>query len=55
LETGEQSDIVVHLTESTGSIAPRDQFTLEVKPIIGPSLSIARTAPGGINTVNALY
>ncbi|MGA2934877.1 MAG: archaellin/type IV pilin N-terminal domain-containing protein [Methanomicrobiales archaeon] len=55
LETGEQFDIVVHLTESTGSIAPRDQFTLEVKPIIGPSLSIARTAPGGINTVNALY
>jgi flagellin FlaB len=55
LESGEQFDIVVHLIESTASIAPRDQFTLEIKPIIGPSLSIARTAPGGVNGVNALY
>jgi flagellin FlaB len=55
LESGEQFDIVVHLAESIASIAPRDQFTLEVKPIIGPALSITRTAPGGINLVNALY
>ena len=55
LESGEQFDIVVHLTESTGSIAARDQFTLEVKPIIGAALSISRTAPGGINAVNPLY
>jgi flagellin FlaB len=55
LEAGEQFDVVVHLVENTGSIAPRDQFTLEVKPIIGPSLSITRTAPGGINLVNSLY
>jgi len=55
LETGEQFDIVVHLAESVGSIAPKDQFTLEVKPIIGPALSITRTAPNGINLVNALY
>jgi flagellin FlaB len=55
LESGEQFDIVVHLTESTGSIAPRDQFTVEVKPIIGASLSITRTAPGGFNAVNPLY
>jgi flagellin FlaB len=55
LEGGEQMDIVVHLTESTGSIAARDTFTLEIKPIIGPALSIARTAPGGIDPVNRLY
>jgi len=55
LEGGEQMDIVVHLQESTGSIAARDAFTLEIKPIIGPALSIARTAPGGIDPVNKLY
>jgi flagellin FlaB len=55
LEGGEQMDLVVHLGESTGSIAARDAFTLEIKPIIGPALSIARTAPGGIDTVNKLY
>ena len=55
LEGGEQMDIVVHLQESTGSIAARDSFTLEIKPIVGPALSIARTAPGGIDPVNKLY
>lgn len=55
LEGGEQMDIVVHLEESTGSIAARDAFTLEIKPIIGPALSISRTAPGGIDPVNKLY
>jgi flagellin FlaB len=55
LEGGEQMDIVVHLSESTGSIAARDSFTLEIKPIIGPALSIARTAPGGIDPVSRLY
>jgi flagellin FlaB len=55
LEGGEQMDIVVHLSESSGSIAPRDQFTLEIKPNIGPALSISRTAPGGIDPVNKLY
>ena len=55
LESGEQMDIVVHLAEDTGSIAARDTFTLEIKPIIGPALSITRTAPGGIDPVNKLY
>ncbi|MDD1663506.1 MAG: flagellin [Methanomicrobiales archaeon] len=55
LEAGEQMEIVVHLEESTGAIAPRDAFTLEIKPIVGPSLSIVRTAPGGIDPVNKLY
>jgi len=55
LESGEQVDIVVHLTADTGDIAPRDVFTLEIKPIVGPSLSISRTAPGGIDLVNRLY
>jgi flagellin FlaB len=55
LEGGEQMDIVVHLEESRYSIAARDAFTLEIKPIVGPALSIARTAPGGIDMVNKLY
>ena len=55
LEGGEQMDIVVHLAEDTGSIAARDTFTLEIKPIVGPALSIVRTAPGGIDQVNKLY
>ncbi|HXW98313.1 MAG TPA: archaellin/type IV pilin N-terminal domain-containing protein [Methanomicrobiales archaeon] len=55
LESGEQFDIVVTLQDGFSAIAPRDQFTLEVKPIIGPALSIARTAPTAISTVNAIY
>jgi len=55
LESGEQFDIAVALAENLNALAARDQFTLEIRPIIGPALSITRTAPGGINTVNALY
>jgi flagellin FlaB len=55
LESGEQMEMVVHLRESTSSIAARDAFVLEIKPIIGPALSISRTAPGGIDQVNKLY
>jgi flagellin FlaB len=55
LESGEQFDMAIHLSDSAASIAPRDQFTVEVRPIIGPALSITRTAPGGINAVNPLY
>jgi archaeal flagellin FlaB len=54
LETGEQMDISVHLIESGSAIVPRDTFTLEVKPIVGPALSIKREGPGGIDPVNAL-
>jgi len=54
LETGEQMDISVHLSESAGAIVSRDSFTLEVKPIVGPALSIKREGPGGIDPVNAL-
>jgi flagellin FlaB len=55
LESGEQIDICVRLASNTGAIASRDVFTLEIKPIVGPALSIARTAPGGIDPVNKLY
>ena len=55
LESGEQMDMCVRLAANTGSIAARDVFTLEIKPIVGPALSIARTAPGGIDPVNKLY
>jgi archaeal flagellin FlaB len=58
LESGEQMEIRVHLKEDVpnmGVITARDVFTLEIKPIVGPALSIARTAPGGIDPVNKLY
>jgi hypothetical protein len=48
-------DITVHLLENQHAISARDVFTLEIKPIVGPALSIARTAPGGIDPVNKLY
>ncbi len=54
LETGEQMDVSVHLSESVGAIVARDSFTLEVKPVVGPALSIKREGPGGIDPVNAL-
>ena len=54
LETGEQMDISVHLASDTSSVVSRDTFTLEVKPIVGPALSIKREGPGGIDPVNAL-
>jgi len=55
LQSGEQFSIVVHLPDSTGSIAPNDVFNLEIRPAIGPSLTISRTAPAAFNGVNALY
>jgi flagellin FlaB len=58
LESGEQMEIRVHLKEAQPFmcvITARDVFTLEIKPIVGPALSIVRTAPGGIDPVNKLY
>jgi len=55
LQGTEQFNIVVHLSDSIASIAPNDQFTLEIRPAIGPSLVITRTAPASFYGVNALY
>jgi len=55
LQDSEQFNIVVHLPDSSDSIARNDQFTLSISPAIGPSLTIARTAPASFNGVNPLY
>jgi len=52
LEKGEQFDI---LAKPVGSIQKNDQFSLEIKPSIGASLSLRRTAPASILKVNVLY
>jgi archaeal flagellin FlaB len=52
LEKGEQMDIGVM---PKGGLYKNDQFTLEVKPIIGAALDIKRTAPASIQPVNILY
>ncbi|HVN65674.1 MAG TPA: archaellin/type IV pilin N-terminal domain-containing protein [Methanomicrobiales archaeon] len=54
LEAGEQMDIRVHLQDAS-AISPRDVFSLEIRPIVGSSLTITRTAPGGLDMVNRLY
>nr|WP_319375875.1 archaellin/type IV pilin N-terminal domain-containing protein [uncultured Methanoregula sp.] len=52
LEKGEQFDITAM---PTNALVKNDQFQLEVKPAIGAALSISRTAPASILTVNTLY
>jgi flagellin FlaB len=53
LEQGEQLTLSVGVTGHTLGI--NEQFNLEVKPSVGASLGIKRSAPGGIETVNILY
>lgn len=52
LEKGEQFEI---MAMPTGGIYKNDQFNLEIKPAIGATLDIRRTAPAAINPVNVLY
>jgi len=52
LEKGEQFEI---MAMPTGNIFKNDQFNLEIKPAIGATLDIRRTAPAAINPVNVLY
>nr|WP_319375877.1 flagellin [uncultured Methanoregula sp.] len=52
LEKGEQFDITAM---PTNPLVKNDQFQLEIKPAIGAALSISRTAPASIQTVNTLY
>jgi len=52
LEKGEQFEI---MAKPTNGISKNDQFNVEIKPAIGATLDIRRTAPAAINQVNVLY
>jgi flagellin FlaB len=52
LESGEMFEITVF---PTNEIYPNDQFNIELKPAVGPSLMITRSTPGALNLVNILY
>nr|WP_303714092.1 flagellin [Methanoculleus marisnigri] len=52
LERGEQFVMQVKLPSN---LAKDKQFTLEVKPAVGATLSITRTAPPQIDEINVLY
>ena len=52
LDKGEQFDIGVVPTQP---LVPDQSFNLELKPIVGASLDIKRTAPAGLHIVNVLY
>jgi flagellin FlaB len=57
LEKGEQLTVSVALgQDGTGwPLTVGEQFNLEVKPSIGASLGLKRSAPASIDTVNILY
>jgi len=52
LESREQFTISVGFP---GAINPNGEFTIEVKPVVGSSLAIVRTAPEQIDAINRLF
>jgi len=52
LEPGEIMTIYV---KPTTAIGVNTKFSLEIKPSVGASLSLERTIPAGVNTVNKLF
>jgi len=52
LESREQFTIS---TGFPGAIDPNGEFTIEVKPVVGSSLVIVRTAPEQIDAINRLF
>jgi len=52
LESREQFTISVGFP---GVIDPNGEFTIEVKPVVGSSLAIVRTAPEQIDAINRLF
>jgi len=52
LESREQFTISVGFP---GVIDPNGEFTIEVKPVVGSSLVIVRTAPEQIDAINRLF
>jgi flagellin FlaB len=56
LERNEQFTIQVNLTRDTsGGLMASDDFTLQVRPDIGATIPIHKSAPGGITPMNLLY
>ena len=56
LESGERFTVWARLTPtSVGALPNRDQFSIDIKPDLGASLSVSRTTPAGIDANNLLY
>jgi archaeal flagellin FlaB len=56
LESNERFTIWARLTPTTaGALPARDQFSIDIKPDLGASLSVSRTTPPGIDQMNLLY
>ena len=55
LEFGEKAEITVNLTELSYPLGTNTEFTLEVKPPEGASLTITRTTPSAIDAVMNLH
>jgi flagellin FlaB len=56
LESGERFTVWARLTPtSVGALPARDQFSIDIKPDLGASLSVSRTTPAGIDQNNLLY
>ena len=55
LEFGEKAEITVDLTGLSHALGTNTEFTLEVKPPEGASLTITRTTPSAIDDVMNLH
>ena len=61
LETGEQFAVTIDLTDlptatfADPSLGKNEWFNIQVKPMLGSSMTIQRTLPAGLDTVMDLY
>nr|WP_303714090.1 archaellin/type IV pilin N-terminal domain-containing protein [Methanoculleus marisnigri] len=53
LQAREQFTISADIPD--GGIGPNEEFTIEVKPVVGSSLAIVRTVPAQIDAINRLF
>lgn len=54
LDTGETVEIDVPLGSLSSPLGPAQRFTIELKPSVGPVLTVARTTPDELTPVNNL-
>ncbi len=56
LEAGERFTIWARLTTtSAGALPARNEFSIDIKPDLGASLSVSRTTPASVDPNNLLY
>jgi archaellin len=60
LESGEQFEITFDLTNLGGAfgdpgIGPNDWFNIQVKPMLGSTMTIQRTLPAGLDNIMDLH